>query len=964
MWRIQVITDVGSLSTYLGKSDGGYFVQNEDLHREIGGEGAKRLGLAEPDFEKFLRLLNGRDPHTNDQLTAQLIDGRIPGWHITASLPKGVSLAMEGDDKRITDVVWEAFRETMADMQAEAVTNMRGGRDGKKQTGNIVYYAEEHAETRPAKSDAMPDPDHHIHGLIANVTWCEEAKQWQAVQFRNLMDLRKWFDRRFDLRVSTKLANLGYQIDTTYKQGKYYSWDIKGIPETLKAKHSRRSQEVEKLAKELKVETAVGKDKLGATSRLHKREDMTLDDYRSYWNGKASESERKGLAETIKGALKGKNPKQTNTAEKGISFAIGHEFYRDSVIDQKRLEITAMERCMGGAKPEEIIPEALRQGVLLKNGEATTREVLAEEGRIIDFAREGKGTMRPLAGVLSPSEKVATLSPEQQAVIRTSESIDKSGQSVSGSNKHSGLSLNERGTATGRAIPIGVSNGAAPHGRGLNVQKEIATLSAEQQAICDFIHKSTDRVIMIEGDAGTGKTQTMQRTIPGIDKPGVFLAPSASASRGTLREKGFSNADTIARFLVDPKFREGARNGYIYIDEAPLAGISDIDKVFGYAKELNARVILQGDRKQHKSVARGNLFEILDKFAGLPIGRLTENWRQKHKGYKEAVAEIAKGNILAGHGLLEKLGWVKQEQGYDALVDDFLRMGDMGRSVLVVAPSHKAGGAITDAIREKLKEQGKLKDERPFERLIPLHLTPAQKGDRHSYDGTEVLQFTRNSGAYKAGDRVNVADVAGGVGNLRPEHFSVFKREEIRLAAGEAIRITNGGVACDSKGNKHRLDNGNEYTVSGFTKEGDIKLNNGWIVSQRFGHLKHAYVSTSYAVQGATSDYVLAAMGRDSIGAMNAAQDYVTLSRGKFGARIYSDLSPDELRKHIQKTDSKKSASELMNRKPAIHPMDAFYRRRRMMHQQKLLNQRYIDVMKPEVQHSNHRGNRELVRSY
>ena len=47
------------------------------------------------------------------------------------------------------------------------------------------------------------------------------------------------------------------------------------------------------------------------------------------------------------------------------------------------------------------------------------------------------------------------------------------------------------------------------------------------------------------------------------------------ASRGTLREKGFTNADTIAHFLTDKTFREQARAGYIYIDEAPLAVVGD-----------------------------------------------------------------------------------------------------------------------------------------------------------------------------------------------------------------------------------------------------------------------------------------------------------------------------------------------------------------------------------------------------
>ena len=137
-------------------------------------------------------------------------------------------------------------------------------------------------------------------------------------------------------------------------------------------------------------------------------------------------------------------------------------------------------------------------------------------------------------------------------------------------------------------------------------------------------------MILIEGDAGAGKTDAMKVTIPGIDKAFgcVPYAPSASASRGTLREKGFRNADTVARFLVDKRFREQARDGFIYIDESPLAGLRDIDAVLRHAADLNARVILQGDRKQHKSVQRGNLFEILDRYAGLPVGRLTKNWRQ------------------------------------------------------------------------------------------------------------------------------------------------------------------------------------------------------------------------------------------------------------------------------------------------------------------------------------------------
>ena len=37
----------------------------------------------------------GLHPRTGEQLTAMLVDDRMPGWDFTASLPKGVTAAME-----------------------------------------------------------------------------------------------------------------------------------------------------------------------------------------------------------------------------------------------------------------------------------------------------------------------------------------------------------------------------------------------------------------------------------------------------------------------------------------------------------------------------------------------------------------------------------------------------------------------------------------------------------------------------------------------------------------------------------------------------------------------------------------------------------------------------------------------------------------------------------------------------
>ena len=156
------------------------------------------LGLAgTPTFEQFKRLIHGLDPHTGEQLTAKLIEDRIPGWDFTASLPKGVTTALERGDSRIQALFWEAANEAMDDVEQQATTRVRkGGKDDDRVTGNMVWFAVEHPETRPAKEDGMPDWDRHIHFVVSNVTLDAVEGQWKAVKVRPIFDLRKYFSHR------------------------------------------------------------------------------------------------------------------------------------------------------------------------------------------------------------------------------------------------------------------------------------------------------------------------------------------------------------------------------------------------------------------------------------------------------------------------------------------------------------------------------------------------------------------------------------------------------------------------------------------------------------------------------------------------------------------------------------------------------------------------------------------------
>jgi hypothetical protein len=126
-------------------------------------------------------------------------------------------------------------------------------------------------------------------------------------------------------------------------------------------------------------------------------------------------------------------------------------------------------------------------------------------------------------------------------------------------------------------------------------------------------------------------------------------------------------------------------------------------------------------------------------------------------------------------------------------------------------------------------------------------------------------------------------------------------------------RETRRGLLGKKKGD--RLNNGSVYEVDGFTKQGDIRLSNGFVVPKDYGGITHGYVVTSHASQGKTVDVSLIALGRDSFAAANKEQFYVSVSRGKEAVRLYTD-DKAAMMEAVQSSNARLSASELMHSAP------------------------------------------------
>jgi ATP-dependent exoDNAse (exonuclease V) alpha subunit len=137
--------------------------------------------------------------------------------------------------------------------------------------------------------------------------------------------------------------------------------------------------------------------------------------------------------------------------------------------------------------------------------------------------------------------------------------------------------------------------------------------------------------------------------------------------------------------------------------------------------------------------------------------------------------------------------------------------------------------------------------------------------------------------------------------------FTVYHSRRIALAAGDLVRITRGGMTADRK---HRLNNGAVYRIKGFSKRGDIELANGWVIAKEFGHLAYGYVATSHASQGKTVDRVFIGQSAFSMRAASKAQFYVSVSRAREQATIYTDDRVGLL-EAVSRDDDRLTATEL-----------------------------------------------------
>jgi conjugative relaxase-like TrwC/TraI family protein len=845
MLRIYQQTSVDAAKSYYSTAD--YYSQGDQTIGRWGGKGAAMLGLAGTiEQQDWDALCENRHPETGDKLTQRTKSNRRIGWDFNWNVPKSLSVveAFTGDE-RLKEAIREAACETMLDVEEEVKTRVTVW-NGKttRVTGNLVWGEYLHLESRPV--DGICDPNLHVHAFVMNSTFDPVEQKWKALELSEIKRDAPFYEAMFHNRLAQKVQVLGYAIERTNER-----WELVGIPKSMRDKFSKRTQEIEANAKKLGIIDAKSKDQLGAKTRSGKQElKLTPDELLKDWRSRLSLDEEHLLHQVARQS----HPLQLQAGltKQAVAHALKHCFERKSVISEKRLLAEALRFGVGQVTLDDVKQEMNSQGVLVREHRgqqmATTEAILAEELRMLRFAREGRGACDPLVGT--------------------------------------------------------------------DQKLECTWLNADQQKAVRHLWETTDRVAVVRGAAGVGKTTLLQEAVAGIEQHGIkvyVFAPTAEASRKVLREEGFKDAETLARLLIDPALQRAVQDQVILIDEASLVSSRQMAQVFNLAETANARVILIGDKNQHGSVERGAVLRLLETEAGIIPAEVLEIQRQKET-YKQAVRLLSEGYTAEGFEYLEAMNWIKEipsEERYQQLATDYvaaLQAGTPFQKLLVISPTHSEGNVVTEELRTELKKVGLLgKRDQEVAVLRNVNLTVAERGDRAQLQAGDVLQYHQNAIGHRSGERFVVRE-----GMSLPldqaERYQVYRQDSIRLAEGDLIRITKGGM---TQVGKHRLNNGDVFQLKGFTQAGHLQLNNGWVLDKAFGHIAHGLVSTSQKSQGKTVDRAFVAIAEQSLPAVSKESFYVSLSRSKFQVTVYTD-NKEALREAIQKSDLRLTATELL----------------------------------------------------
>jgi conjugative relaxase-like TrwC/TraI family protein len=565
------------------------------------GRGAALLGLSgvvRPD--QLRAVLDGRHPTDNTSLITVRRKDRLPGFDLTFSAPKGMSLLFALGDAELSLAVRRAHDTSVAQalgyLEREAGEVLRGHNCTIRLAGGgFVAAAFRHRSSRAG------DPQLHTHVLTANMARGSDGR-WSALDGRQLYWQAKTAGTLYQTALRHQLRDLGLEFILRGNG----QCELAGIPERVLCAFSRRRVEIEQHLAERGLHSRGAAQIAALATRKAKNYAVRPESLAAEWQARA---DRLGFTARVRAGLLGRvRPEPPGTAElaraAGMMLGPAGLTARASTFDRREVLRAWCQHLPHGAPVAEV-------------EQLTDRLLSIPDVRVITEAGNPQAG-RPGAVRSMRRHSTAELLALEAWVLETA-----AGQTGSGL----------------ACVPEPAVQGALA---------AFPVLSAEQRELVSRLTRSPAGVQVVVGKAGTGKTTALAAVRTAWQHAGHPVLGAAVAARAAigLTEGAGIPAVTVARLLTEARYRGPAGAGLtpgtvLVVDEAGMLGTRQLAHLLQLTTTAHAKLVLVGDHRQLPELAAGGAFRALAH--RLEAIELSINRRQTSCWERAALDELRAG---------------------------------------------------------------------------------------------------------------------------------------------------------------------------------------------------------------------------------------------------------------------------------------------------------------------------------
>jgi conjugative relaxase-like TrwC/TraI family protein len=360
-------------------------------------------------------------------------------------------------------------------------------------------------------------------------------------------------------------------------------------------------------------------------------------------------------------------------------------------------------------------------------------------------------------------------------------------------------------------------------------------MSMEQADAVGAIVEGRDRITLISGVAGSGKTTVLAAAHVGLSVDrgpvlgGILVTSTATIAASTAGDASGAPWMNVAELLTRIDAGQRIRGSVVVVDEASMVDVGSLARIADWCAASGKRLVLQGDDRQLRAVGAGDGFNVLCAAHPDRVVRLTENWRQRTDSGREIARSLHAGDVDAAWRSLMDTDAIMVARNREHKLDT------VAATVVKAIEEHGPRQVTCDAVSNV--EVADL-NARIHARLVAGgHIDPA----------TVIRYRTRG------GDRELGAGTVLRVGTT----LKASGRGEA-LVRGERVRVTEAGR------DRIRIafDDGRTRSLTPRTL---------------FAHMDYGYAGTTHKVQGQTSAVHIATLDRNK----DLASLYVSATRGR-----------------------------------------------------------------------------------